>query len=98
MAQRSERARETVAGADHHIRRGPHGSANQDRLADRRERGRQIRMTRTERARRALTVHKQPFRRSVDSMLLDLAGVVRHIVEQSQLGVREDRGKYAAHQ
>jgi len=50
-------------------------------------------MVRTEGTRRPLAVDEQPFRVSFDRVLFNLAGVVRDIVEERQLGVGEHLGE-----
>ena len=73
------------ARADQDVGRGAHAAADQHRLAGRAQRARQVRMLRPERPRRALAMHVQLAQPAVDDVPLDLAGVVRHVVEQREL-------------
>ena len=98
MARRPERSRETVGCSHEDVRRGAHGAADQDGLPDRGKRRGQIRMAWPERSRRTLAMHEEPLHHGADSMRLDLARVVRDVVEQRQLRLRHDLGKGLAHQ
>src|SRR6266536_3681323 len=84
----------TCSGKD--VRRRPHAAADQHRLAGFGERARQFRVTGTECARRALAMNEESPPAAVDDMVLDLARVVRNIVEQGKDRIRQYRPDDAA--
>ena len=56
------------------------------------------RMARAKSARRSFAMDKELHLSSVNHVLFDLTGIVRHIVEQRQLGLRKDFRECLAHE
>src|SRR4030095_11522260 len=79
-AGRRERLAAALARSSEDVRRRAHAATDQHRLPGFGERWRQFRMTRSERARRALAMNKELPPAAIDDVFFDLARVVRNII------------------
>ena len=98
VAGRAEAPRLIAFGTGQDIGRRAHSAADKDRLAGVAQIRRQIRMSGPEGARGALAVDEDLPTRTVDPVRLDLAGVMRDVEQQGQLGFREEPGEDLARQ
>ena len=82
VTRRAERARLRFHGSGEHVRASAHRAADQHRLTRFAQRFGNFTIARAESPRRAFAVHIELARSAVDAVLLDLASVVRDIIEQ----------------
>ena len=94
----AERSGFGFLSARQHIRAGAHRAPDQDWLARVAQGLGDIRMARTEGTRRPFAVNVELLHLAVRAVLLDFARVVRDVVEQRQLRLRQNVGKDLAHE
>ena len=90
MAGRGERLLFALRGSDQHVGPSPHAAADEHGLSDLAQSLRQVWMAWTKSPGGSLAMHEELASRAVSPVLLDLAGVVRHVEEQSEIGIREE--------
>src|SRR3569832_1731044 len=94
--RRTKRTPLALRGTHQDVRGRAHGAAEQDRLTDIAKGVGDIGMARTVGTRRAFAMHEQPPLFTGDLVLLELAGVMRDVVDQAQIGMRKYFGEGAA--
>src|SRR5229473_2106404 len=84
MARRAERLFHRAHLADQQERVASHVTGDQDRLSNRTHRRWQRRMSRPERARRALAMNAQPAAHAIHRVLLEFRDIVADVVDKSE--------------
>ena len=77
-------------GTGQHIRARPHAAAYKDGLSRLAQSLRQIGMTWAESPRGAFAMHKQLAAAAIGLMLLDLARIVGHVEQQTEIYIRKE--------
>src|SRR5690606_15649156 len=98
VAGGAETARFAAVHAGQDPRARAHGTADQHRLSERPKRGRDLRVPGSEGPRGSLTVDEQGAPKTVDLVLLALAGVVGDVVDKLETRLRQQPVKRGARQ
>jgi len=93
VARRRERKFFTLLCADENVGFYCHRPPDEDRLSNTLKRSRQFRMSRTKAPCGPFAMNEKLSASALDCVPLDLAGVVRHVVEQSQPDFGKHFGK-----